>query len=235
MGAAIGVNGGDMNSVARIMDPAQISPQIAQFIQLAVDYTQSFLGASDVAMGNTRPDNTSAIIALQRASNIPMEITKQNLYRSVESLGRIYMDHMRNYYGLRSVQVDMGVRQDKMPLGIRLPKQEFNRPFDFSILADLPVSIQLDVGASSYWSEIACQQTLDNLLVQDKITLEDYLERIPNGYITKKQELIEKLRSAQAHLPTNSPPLDTNEEIPIPVGGGNGALQRAIYETGVTE
>ena len=236
VGAAIGVNGGDMNSVAKIIDPAQISPQIAQFIQLAVDYTQSFLGASDVAMGDTKPDNTSAIIALQRASNIPMEITKQNLYRSIESLGRIYMDHMRNYYGFRYVQVDMGIRQDKMPLGIQIPDQEFNRLFDFSILENLPVSIQLDVGASSYWSEIACQQTLDNLLVQDKIDLIDYLERIPNGFITKKQELIEKLKLQQfpkEQMPTAVPALDTNEEIPLPDGSGNGALQRAVRETGV--
>src|SRR5699024_10865537 len=144
-----------------------------------------------------KPNNTSAIIALQRASNVPMEITKQNLYKSIESLGRIYIDHMRNYYGVRNVQVNMNLHKDKMPLGIQLPDQNFNRPFDFSILAELPVSIQLDVGASSYWSEIASQQTLDNLLVQNKIDLVDYLERIPNGYITKKQELIEKLKGPQ--------------------------------------
>ena len=231
VGAAIGVNGGDMNAVAKIIDPAQISPQIAQFIQLAVDYTQSFLGASDVAMGNVNPTNTSAIVALQRASNIPMEITKQNLYKSIESLGRIYMDHMRNYYGVRHVQVNMNLKPEDMPLGITLPDQQFNRAFDFSQLAQAPVSIQLDVGASAYWSEIATQQTLDNLLVQDKIDLVDYLERIPNGYITKKQELIEKLRGASAATPV----LDTNQPMPIPEGGGYGALQRAINETGVVE
>ena len=231
VGAAIGVNGGDMNAVAKIIDPAQISPQIAQFIQLAVDYTQSFLGASDVAMGNVNPTNTSAIVALQRASNIPMEITKQNLYKSIESLGRIYMDHMRNYYGVRHVQVNMNLKPEDMPLGISLPEQQFNRAFDFSQLAQAPVSIQLDVGASAYWSEIATQQTLDNLLVQDKIDLVDYLERIPNGYITKKQELIEKLRGASAATPV----LDTNQPMPIPEGGGYGALQRAINETGVVE
>lgn len=60
VGAAIGVMGGDMNSVAKIIDPASISPQIAQFIELAIDKTQSMLGASDVAMGDSRPDNTSA-------------------------------------------------------------------------------------------------------------------------------------------------------------------------------
>ena len=236
VGAAIGVNGGDMNSVAKIIDPAQISPQIAQFIQLAVDYTQNFLGASDVALGDTRPDNTSAIVALQRASNVPMEITKQNLYKSIESLGRIYIDHMRVYYGTRNVQVKMNTKNQQMPLGIQLPDQNFNLPFDFSVLSEIPVSIQLDVGASSYWSEIASQQTLDNLLMQNKIELIDYLERIPNGYITKKQELIEKLKSAQMPVDnmTQEPLLDTNQETPIPTGKGYGALQRAINETGVT-
>ena len=236
VGAAIGVNGGDMNSVARIIDPAQISPQIAQFIDLAVNYTQSFLGASDVAMGDTRPDNTSAIVALQRASNIPMEITKQNLYKSIESLGRIYIDHMRVYYGTRNVQVKMNTKDEQMPLGIQIPNQEFNRPFDFGILDAIPVSIQLDVGASSYWSEIASQQTLDNLLMQNKIDLVDYLERIPNGYITKKTELIEKLKSMQASMQQQTPeaPLSTESQIPLPEGKGYGALQRAINETGVS-
>lgn len=59
VGAAIGVMG-DVDRVAKIMDPASISPQIAQFIELAIDKTQSMLGASDVAMGDSRPDNTSA-------------------------------------------------------------------------------------------------------------------------------------------------------------------------------
>lgn len=232
VGAAIGVNGGDMNSVARIIDPAQISPQIAQFIQLAVEYTQNFLGASDVAMGNARPDNTSAIVALQRASSVPLEIVRQNLYRAVESLGRVYIDHMRNYYGVRQVQVRMNLKGENAPLGMVLPEKDFNRPFDFAVLGELPVSLQLDVGASSYWSEIASQQTLDNLLVQNKISLQDYLERIPNGYITKKQELIEKLKE---NTGAAQPVLADSAPTPIPNGSGDGALQRAIRQLGEKE
>lgn len=60
IGAAIGVQGGDVNSVAKIMDPATISPQVSQFIQLAVEETEQSLGATSVALGDTRPDNTSA-------------------------------------------------------------------------------------------------------------------------------------------------------------------------------
>jgi hypothetical protein len=80
VGAAIGVNGGDVSGVAKIIEPATISPQIGQFIDLAIGYTQNFMGATDAAMGNVRPDNTSAIIALQRASGIPIETVKQELY-----------------------------------------------------------------------------------------------------------------------------------------------------------
>ena len=58
IGKAIGVNGGDVTGVARILDPAQVSPQIAQFIELTQDMTQSNLGATSVALakqGRTTP------------------------------------------------------------------------------------------------------------------------------------------------------------------------------------
>ena len=202
VGAAIGVNGGDMNSIAKIIDPAQISPQIGQFIDLAVNYTQNFMGASDAALGDTRPDNTSAIIALQRASNAPLELVKLNMYESIEDLGRIYLDMMRVYYGTRYVQVKFLSKQEmnNQPLGMSLQNEEFNKPFDFSILNEIPMSLKLDVGASSYWSEITTVQTLDNLLMQGKIELVDYLERIPEGYVSKKQELIDKLKGMQAQM-----------------------------------
>lgn len=187
VGAAIGVAGGDMDEVAKIMDPAQISPQVSQFIELAVNYTQNFLGATDAALGNVRPDNTSAIIALQEASGIPLETVKRNLLQCIEDLGRIYLDFMGAYYGVRLVE------QVDPETGMVMPL-----PFDFSILQQMPLSLKLDVGASAYWSEIASVQTLDNLLSQNKIDLEDYLERLPDGYVPKKQALVEKLKARRA-------------------------------------
>ena len=239
VGAAIGVNGGDMNSIAKIIDPAQISPQIGQFIDLAVNYTQNFMGASDAALGDTRPDNTSAIIALQRASNAPLELVKLNMYESIEDLGRIYLDMLRVYYGTRYVQVKFLSKQEmnNQPLGMSLQNEEFNKPFDFSILNEIPMSLKLDVGASSYWSEITTVQTLDNLLMQGKIELVDYLERIPEGYVSKKQELIDKLKGMQAQMvgqQSASPVMGQGPEVPVEGGSGYGQLQRALNKTGVT-
>lgn len=248
VGAAIGVNGGDVSGVAKIIDPAQISPQIAQFIQTSVDYTRQFLGATSAALGETRPDNTSAIIALQRAASIPSEITKQNLYKSIEDLGRIYLDFMAAYYGKRKVQVSMpDVGSDILAFAGKDPDELETVLFDYGILNDMPMALKLDVGASSYWSEMASVQTLDNLLMQDKITIEEYLERIPDGYIPKRQELIaSRKQAAQQQMmqpeeqstggtPETGALVDLGQKTPIRGGGGFGDLQRKVMQTGTAE
>ena len=194
-GVAIGVNGGDMNEIAKIIEPAHSDRAVPLFIDKTIDYTQTFLGATPAALGNTRPDNTSAIIALQRASALPSEITKQNLYQSIEDLGNIYLEFMCAYYGTRTVKAPT---PDLTGLPLAPDKCSETMDFDFSTLRRLPMTLRLDVGASSYWSEIASMQTLDNLLMQGRIALDDYLERVPEGYISQKQALIEKLRHAQA-------------------------------------
>lgn len=248
VGAAIGVNGGDVSGVAKIIDPAQISPQIAQFIQTSVDYTRQFLGATSAALGETRPDNTSAIIALQRAASIPSEITKQNLYKSIEDLGRIYLDFMAAYYGERKVQVSMpDVGSDILAFAGKDPEELETVLFDYGILNDMPMALKLDVGASSYWSEMASVQTLDNLLMQDKITIEEYLQRIPDGYIPKRQELIaSRKQAAQQQMmqpegpstggtPETGALVDIGQKTPIRGGGGFGDLQRKVMQTGTAE
>lgn len=189
---------------------------------------------------DTRPDNTSAIVALQRSSAVPMEITKQNLYQSIEDLGNIYMDFMRVYYGKRMIEQKQTV-VDMTPMGMPVPSEEMVvSEFDFSILEKVPMSLKLDIGASAYWSEIASIQTLDNLLTQNKIDLVSYLERIPEGYISKKQELIEQLKNAAQQMAAPAAPAGASGASSFPrsgnapedlTGGGYGTLQRAINES----
>lgn len=236
VGTAVGVNG-NVDNVAKTINGAAVSPQIAQFLEMTIDTTQTFLGASDVAMGDSRPDNTSAIIALQRAANTPMEMTKQNMYQCVEDLARIWLDMMTVRYGTRMVEVSMQMdKPGEQPLGMMLPPQTFLKPFDFSILKDFPIAIKQDVGASSYWSEMANMQTLDNLLMNKHITLKQYLERLPSGYISKKQELIRDIE-AMAAVPQMGPAgtgvsKENIDSLPVQAGPGNGTLQRALNRQG---
>lgn len=241
VGSAIGVTG-NVNEAAKVIEGASVSPQIAQFIELSFDKTHSLLGASDVAMGDSRPDNTSAIIALQRAANTPMELTKQQDYQCMEDAARIWIDMMATYYGTRYVEVSMDMdNPGEQPLGMDIPAQDFTVTFDFSILKTVQLSIKQDVGASSYWSEMANVQTLENLLMNDRIETVDFLERLPSGYLTKKQELIEKLKASQGQpmgmpgTPSTGTGMSmetTSQNMEIHPGSGNGALQRALNREG---
>ncbi len=241
VGKAIPVNGGDVASVAKTIDPAAISPQVGEFINLAISLTKEFMGATDAALGDTRPDNTSAIIALQKASQVPMELTKQNFFQCVEDLGNIWLDQMRVYYGSRYVDLKPTEleKQQAAMAGQTLPDEPIPTLFDFGLLERVPMSIKLDVGGSAYWSEIAQMNTLDNLLMQGKITIVDYLERVPNGYISNQQELVQTLRERMgmmAAMPTETqtggPISAESGMIDMPGGAGYSNLQRVINEGG---
>ena len=236
VGAQIAVDG-SVEGVAKILEPAQISPQIAQFINSTIENTQSLTGATAAALGNTRPDNTSAVIALQRAAAIPAEITKQNLYECLEDLGRIYIEFMAAYYGTRPVDIPAAVAVgDEIAQFANANVGMMQQEFDFAQLEDCPMTIGLDVGASSYWSEVASMQTLENLLQLGLITVADFLERIPDGYVAKRQELLDKYKQKEmaALMPAVAP--ESDEDIlaqddtatEIPETSGNSELQREI-------
>lgn len=250
VGKAIPVNGGNVGDVAKAIDPATISPQVGEFISLAISLTKEFMGATDAALGDTRPDNTSAIIALQKASSVPMELTKQNFFQCIEDLGRIWQDQMRANFGVRYVDLrpTEEEKQAAAMMGMVLKDDPVPTPFDFSMLNQVPLSIQIDVGGSAYWSEIAQMQTLDNLLMNGQINVVDYLERVPNGYISNQQELIQTLRERLGMTSgmmggTQTAPQTTGAQgavqagtapsLNIPTGSGYGTLQRAINETGM--
>lgn len=254
VGGAIPTNG-DVSGVATIIESAPISPQVSQYIQLAVEETEQSLGATSVALGDTRPDNTSAIIALQRAASTPSELTKQNLYKSIEDLSRIYLEFMGENYGKRYVDSPITTQErqavmmaQEMNPDLEIP-EEVPVEFDFSELKDHPVKLKLDVGASTYYSEIAATQTLDNLLEKGHINIVEYLERLPDDRIPGRRALLEAKRkelemqqqmAGMAPPPTApqagefSPIQELGIKQDVPTGRGYGGMQRQINQTGTT-
>jgi hypothetical protein len=208
IGEAIAVNGlqvGEkINDIAGYLEPGRMSDQIIQVIDLAFKYTKDALGATDAALGDVKPDNTSAIIAVQKSSAIPLENPKANMYAWIEDIGKIILDMMGTYYGLRPIVIEKDVpvidevgnqALDPLTGQPKTTKQKEIINFDFSVLKDMWLKCKVDVGESSYWSEIASNQTLDNLLHGGYIDIIDYLERISDEYIPQKQDLINAIKS----------------------------------------
>lgn len=200
IGEAIGVQAGeDMSKVAHYLQPGQMSSQIMGTIDAAINFTKDFIGVTDTALGDIKPDNTSAIIAVQQASFIPLETIKQNLYQFVEDIEYIKADMMVAKYGERKITV---IEQGKRVV----------KTLDFSTLKDVILKIKIDVGASSYWSEITEMQTLDHLLRQERINFLQWLERVPDGYIPKKDDLMAEIRE---QMETPPPPRTTPPSVSI--------------------
>lgn len=237
IGRAIGVRGlqpgQPLNQVAMNLQPADMSNQIIQAIDKAMAYTKDCLGATDAQLGNVKPDNTSALMVLQSSAEVPLENTRSGLYEWLENIGSILLDMMGTYYGQRPLVRDRDFDEPVLdasgqPLvdpvtGAMMTTTVSHRvleDFDFSQFKHLWLNVSVDVGATTYYSEIAMVQTLDNLRRDGMLEAIDYLERIPDKLIPRKQELIDDLKKrtmeAQVNRP-NEPP--ANSTMPLP---GNG-------------
>lgn len=189
VGAAIPISGlGDtvnVQNLAGYLPVGDISPNLFKVIDQLMQFTKETIGITDAALGNIDPKNTSATIAVQKSSAIPLGNPRANLYEFMEDIGNILLDMMATYYGER-------------PVAMKHEGKTVVHPFDFSALKQMALNTKVDVGEASYWSEITSVQTLDNLLAQQHIDIIQYLERLPNE-LPQKEALITELRErAQA-------------------------------------
>ena len=187
VGQAIGTVGNPNDAVATGFRAPDMSAQVLELIERLTKSTLEFMGASDAALGNVTPNNTSAIIATQKASAMPLELQRLAFYRFTEEYVRIIVDMIRTHYGVRKVSIENEVLS-----------------FDFNGISDSEMSMKVDVGAATYWSELMQMQTLDNMfsrgIITDAIT---YLESVPDRYIHGKGKLLEKLYAERDRASTS--------------------------------
>lgn len=215
VGTAIGVRGmqpgQELGTVARILQPADMSNQIVLAIDKVMEYTKECLGATDAQMGNMRLDNTSALMVLQTSSEVPLENPRSILYEWVEDIAAILLDMMGTYYGKRPIQREREFKENVLDsnnnpvidpvtgqMQVNTVKRRVMEEYDFRKLKGLWFNIYVQVGATTQYSEIAMVQTLDNLRRDGTLEIVDYLERIPDRLIPRKQELIDSLRLRMA-------------------------------------
>lgn len=194
--------------IATSFQAPEMSGQISNYIDKVLAYTKECMGATDAQMGNVKPDNTSALMVLQTNAEVPLENIRAALHEWVEDIGHILLDMMGTYYGMRPVIVerefdDVVTGSDGLPqidpatglLATRKVKQKVADWFDFSLFKNLWLNLRVDVGATTYFSEIAMTQTLDNLRRDGMLSAVQYLQRIPDKLIPQKDELIAELES----------------------------------------
>ena len=184
VGQAVGVVGNPNDAVAAVTGGTGMNPQMMNIINGLMQHTSEYMGANDAALGNIKPDNMGAIIATQNAAAMPLEIQRLEYYRFTEECVRIIIDMIRADYGTR-------------PVSITSDGASYDAMFDFSTLSEANYNMKVEIGPSSFWSELTQIQTADNLLakgiIPDAVT---YLESIPDKFIKNKAKIVKQLKEA---------------------------------------
>lgn len=184
-GQIIEVQGnGDVQQAFRFVSPPTLSANWDNVLQNIIINTKIISGATDAALGDVKPDNTSAIIALRETAALPLQPMLNRYYDFIEDIARIWGEIFINKY-------------KKRKLKLIKDGQTVYVPFDADKYKDNVLSVRIEVGSSSLWSNSTILATLNNLLMLGKISVADFLERLPDGYMDKRQELLQKLREAE--------------------------------------
>lgn len=233
IGEAIAVEGNVNEAIANALDFPDMSNKVMELAEKTMQYTQEYMGASDATLGNMKPDNATAIIALQSSANAPLELIRQSFYQMVEDSVRIILELMAKHYGTREIQISS---EDE---------QQFTAStIDFGELENYTTHFNVDVGASSYWSEIMQVQTLDSAFANGIIVNPvDYLEATPDKYMPCKQKFIDSLRAYQNQQEAMA---QSTEDMQEAMSGGDYAptatdvpydenLSNALSEQGISD
>ena len=142
-------------------------------------------GAAD--WENIRPDGAG--LYMNEGENAGNDLTTELIRLWKEDCVLIMLDMIRAYYGVREVNFDAGGENASVFV-------------DFSAVDTEGMKLSVDVGASSYWSELMQIETADSLyrngVITDAVT---YLESIPDKYIRGKKKIIAKLEEQKAKIP----------------------------------
>jgi hypothetical protein len=217
---AIGVNGNPNEAIASSSPTMQLTPQVQQYVQDLIEKTKETMGVYDVGLGNVNPDNTSAIIALQKTASQPLELQKKDYYQVVEDCVNIILELMAVNYGTRMITIQATMTPEEVQMAQMMKAQDqgipsmmagsvenpipdgvvpVTIPFDYADVMPEKLNLIVEIGASAYWSELMQIQSLDNMykagIIPDPIT---YIEQLPNGIIKSKKDLIEANQKAKA-------------------------------------
>lgn len=186
---------GEVTGAAQFLQPAGLPASVQNLFELLVQTTKDMAGANETALGDNSVTKTAAgIIALQKASALPLSTQKRRFAQFKEDQGLIWLDFWLTKYNVPRMltikRTNPETRQDEV----------IQIPFDGSQYNETTFSLKIDVGASTQWSEIASIQTLDSLLQQKLITFKQYLERIYNGLIPDKEGLIDEVEQQEQQM-----------------------------------
>ncbi len=177
--AAIG--GGNISDAVSVVGVGQLQNGYLELISSAIADTKEMMGATETALGNVDPTNTSAILAMQEAARIPLTQIRAAFKRCLEDLAAIWADML-------CVCFSDGRRIPALINGELCAERA-----DFSRLHDSLIRAHVEIGNIQEYSLSTVQGLLDRLLGGGYISASDYLQMLPSGLTVDRDELARRV------------------------------------------
>lgn len=192
VGSAIAVQGGGSQSINQMisyLNPANISSDADNLFNTLVQMSKDLSGATDYALGNINPEQASgtAIIAVRDQAQVPLNEQVARYRQWVEDVSLLWMDLWISY---NPDGIDFEIEDD---LGNVTPVH-----IDQAELEKLKPTVRIDVSPDNQWTKLAEQQSLDGMLQNQMITLEEFADMVPDNSSVPKQKLLQVIEKRKA-------------------------------------
>ena len=202
VGSTIKLKGGatleDIRKAVGYINPASMSGDAKNLQDDLQLNTKDLEGAGDVATGTVDPTQASgkAILAVQQATQQPLNEQVQTYKRFIEDIARIWYD-MWKAYKVDGIQV-MYEQDDGMGNTVEVPGT-----IPYELLNRLDANIKVDITPKSPYDRFAQEQSIESLMQQGMITFEEYVEALPDDSVMPKyvlEKIIKQRKEKQAQI-----------------------------------
>ncbi len=174
----------DVEGAVKYVTPPDFSAAFGDNVNNLIDNTLTQSGANAAALGDSEPNNASALITLRNAAIMPLTLTKNRFYCFMEELARIWADFWITQYGDRYIKIE-----DENGV--------WYMPFSAQRYANLYLTAKITVGPDTVYSVAESVNTLSSLYEKGVITRRQYLKRLPEGVVPDVEALIAELDSEE--------------------------------------
>ena len=188
VGEAIGVVGAvNVSDAVSVVGTGEMQAGYLDLINMAVSATKELAGATETALGNIDPTNTSAILALKETSRVTLEQVTMALSDCIESLALIWADMMCAYYA-----------DDRLIPFIDEAGHTAARS-GIGALRDCLVRARVEVVEAASFGESAAVEILNKLLDGGHISAAEYVAHLPDGILRDRETLVSASRGGEIY------------------------------------
>lgn len=209
VGVAIAVNGGGAQSINQMisyLNATNISSDADKLSNDLLQITKDLAGATDYALGNVNPEQASgtAIIAVRDSAQVPLSEQVARYRQWAEDVSLLWLDLWIAY---NPDGISFMADTEEGQIKVDITQEELNA---------LKPTVRIDVSPDNQWTKLAEQQSLDNLFMNNQLTLEEYVEATPDNSSIPKAKLkaiIDKRKQEQQMQQVQQPTQDIDPQI----------------------